>query len=151
MKVKNRGFAGGSYTVEAAFIIPMILGILFAWLFQLFYLHDKVILNGMVKERMMVESSRWEDNGEETQKETDREKLQSHLWMLKIQEIEKQESVFRRIYHLRASTSWNLPVMRQFLGNHFEYKNKVEITALQPDSMLRMKTGAMTEEDKKEE
>ena len=34
----------GNYTVEAAFIVPMILGIVFAIMYMLFFLHDKVVL-----------------------------------------------------------------------------------------------------------
>ena len=34
----------GSYTVEAAFIVPVVLGILYGWMFQLFYLHDQVVI-----------------------------------------------------------------------------------------------------------
>lgn len=32
----NRYMWDGSYTVEAAFIVPMVLGIRYAWMFQLF-------------------------------------------------------------------------------------------------------------------
>ena len=43
----NRYMWDGSYTVEAAFIVPMVLGIMYAWMFQLFYLHDQMVMDGM--------------------------------------------------------------------------------------------------------
>ena len=46
----NRYLWDGSYTVEAAFIVPMVLGILYAWMFHLFYLHDQVVMDGMLQE-----------------------------------------------------------------------------------------------------
>ena len=36
--------ADGSYTVEAAFIVPIILGIAFVIMYVLFLLHDKAML-----------------------------------------------------------------------------------------------------------
>ena len=34
-----------NYTVEAAFVVPIILGMIFSMIYMLFVLHDKVILH----------------------------------------------------------------------------------------------------------
>ena len=49
----NRYMWDGSYTVEAAFIVPMVLGIMYAWMFQLFYLHDQMVMDGMLQEMIL--------------------------------------------------------------------------------------------------
>jgi len=34
----------GSYTVEAVFVVPIILGLIFAMIYVIFYLHDKAVV-----------------------------------------------------------------------------------------------------------
>ena len=57
MRGMNRYMWDGSYTVEAAFIVPMVLGIMYAWMFQLFYLHDQMVMDGMLQEMIF---NRWQ-------------------------------------------------------------------------------------------
>ena len=34
----------GSYAVEAAFVVPVVLGMIFAMIYVLYYLHDKAVV-----------------------------------------------------------------------------------------------------------
>lgn len=38
-----------NYTVEAAFVVPIILGMIFSMIYMLFVLHDKVILHENIR------------------------------------------------------------------------------------------------------
>ena len=64
----------GSYTVEAAFIVPVVLGILYGWMFQLFYLHDQVVIDGMLQEMVVLRQEKKECGEQEIDRW--REKLQ---------------------------------------------------------------------------
>ena len=70
----------GSYTVEAAFIVPVVLGILYGWMFQLFYLHDQVVIDGMLQEMVVLRQEKKECGEQEIDRW--REKLQEALWSL---------------------------------------------------------------------
>lgn len=160
-KIKENGFfAPGSYTVEAAWIIPMILGIVFAWLFQLFYLHDQVVLNGMLKQKALQEVIQEEEAitgaqkdvrgqriageqkaGEEPKKSVE---MQSRLWLLQISSFQVKQEILQKRYVVKAKAAWKIPVMQRFLKNQFTYQTDVVIKASAPDTLLRLK-GAETE------
>lgn len=154
----NRFLAAGSYTVEAAWIIPLILGIVFAWLFQLFYLHDQVVLNGMLKQKAFQEEIFPEENegareqkkikGQELdgkQKASEEEKrtveIQSRLWLLQITSFREKQEILQRRYIVTAKATWKIPVMQRFLKNHFTYQTDVVMKESPPDTLLRLKGG----------
>lgn len=39
----------GSYTVEAAFVIPIVLGVVFVLLYALFWVHDQCVLQANIQ------------------------------------------------------------------------------------------------------
>lgn len=151
---------GGSYTVEAAFIMPLIIGIIFAWLFQLFYLHDLAILDGMLKEAVIqkVEEKEKQTNqksgesqyvqGGQELNQSIREKLQSHLWIMEITSIKRKEGIFQTKYKVCAETVWRIPVLNGFLGNHFTCKLSDTYYHMHPETMLRFQG---EEKDKKKD
>ncbi len=72
MKKKIKGNLKGSFTVEASFIVPMILLLIMVCIFAVFYYHDKNVLLGAAYETSVVGSTKSrEANG------ADREELQS--------------------------------------------------------------------------
>lgn len=54
---KNKWNLKGSFTVEASFIVPMILLLIMACMFAVFYYHDKNILLGAAYEASVVGST----------------------------------------------------------------------------------------------
>lgn len=160
--MKKNLVVGGSYTVEAAFIMPLVIGILFAWLFQLFYLHDMAILDGMLKEVVIqkVEEKGKQPNkkngesqyvqGEQELNQSIQKKLQSHLWIMEITSIKRKEGIFQTKYKVCAETVWKIPVLNGFLGNHFTCKLSDQYDHIHPERMLRFQgEGKETEEDTK--
>lgn len=57
MKKENKWNLKGSFTVEASFIVPMILLLIMACMFAVFYYHDKNILLGAAYEASVVGST----------------------------------------------------------------------------------------------
>lgn len=58
MKKKIKWNLRGSFTVEASFIVPMILLVIMACIFAVFYYHDKNVLLGAAYEASVVGSSK---------------------------------------------------------------------------------------------
>ena len=157
----------GSYTVEAAFVIPMILGIFFAWLFQLFYLHDQVIINGMLQEAAIereeasgssgqdvddrddISEIRGESDGSqsgsiesvnsEEYSQEQRDRIQSHLWLMDISIFQVKKGISGTKYVLQSEATWNIPVMKRFLKNHFVYRTDVRTESVRPETYVRIR------------
>ena len=47
--MRKRYKISANYTVEAAFVVPIILGMIFSMIYMLFVLHDKVILHENIR------------------------------------------------------------------------------------------------------
>lgn len=141
LKAVKANLLEGSYTVEAAFLVPIILGIFFAWLFQLFYFHDTVIIDGMLMETVVHQEEAYRGKGDEVEFEKGRvqKQIQRHLWLMDIRSIREKKGVAGAEYILWSEATWNIPVMKYFLGNHFTYKKSIKIKYFHPESLLRAK------------
>lgn len=124
-----------SYTVEAAFIVPLILGIIFALLYVLFYEHDKAVLYGNVKREIVVLAQ------EETLPDTAewRERLQKHLWIATV----KGGTVSKTVMQIRgdgeAQMNLPIPVMELFLDRQQQIQCKYSSDRWQPEQILRQR------------
>lgn len=127
----------GSYTVEAAFIVPVVLGILYGWMFQLFYLHDQVVMDGMLQE-IVVLRQEMKECGEQEMNDW-KEKLQEALWIAQVDGFQLQKDSLCVKGKISASAVWRIPVMQQFLGNHFQSSVTRTISSVQPETVLRIK------------
>lgn len=127
----------GSYTVEAAFIVPVVLGILYGWMFQLFYLHDQVVIDGMLQEMVVLRQEKKECGEQEIERW--REKLQEALWIAQVDGFQLQKDSLYVKGKISASAVWKIPVMQQFLGNRFQSSTTQMISSVQPDTVLRIK------------
>lgn len=132
----NRYLWDGSYTVEAAFIVPMVLGILYAWMFHLFYLHDQVVMDGMLQELVV----QWpEDDWEDDQRTQEwRKQIQNDLWIAKIDKIEIQQNKLRTKGTISASAAWRIPVMEMFMGNCFTSSITQNVSNVRAEEVLRI-------------
>ncbi len=151
----SRYFWDGSYTVEAAFLIPMILGVTYAWMFQLFYLRDQVVMNGMLEEMVIeAQSDRgWDEEqedgkmeagaqpgreGDREQEDEDMQELQDHLWIADIHSMIQTKDLAQTKYKIRASAVWDIPVMEQFLGSRFSSSLTKRLDRMDPETVLRI-------------
>ena len=133
----NRYMWDGSYTVEAAFIVPMVLGIMYAWMFQLFYLHDQMVMDGMLQEMILQPLA---EEGADRKAELDdwEEKIQKCLWIAAVDQLDIKQNALVIKGRLSASAVWHIPVMQMFLGNHFQSNITHSISAVQPEKALRI-------------
>ena len=128
----NRYMWDGSYTVEAAFIVPMVLGIMYAWMFQLFYLHDQMVMDGMLQEMILQPLA---EEGADRKAELDdwEEKIQKCLWIAAVDQLDIKQNALVIKGRLSASAVWHIPVMQMFLGNRFQSNITHSISAVQPE------------------
>ena len=71
----------GSYAIEAAFVVPIILGLIFAMIYMLYYFHDKnVVYSNMQKAVADVADGRKEYKSNKEWQED----MQNNLWMFKV-------------------------------------------------------------------
>lgn len=124
----------GSYTVEASFVIPFILGIIFAFLFLVFILHDKVVLQGRTEALMILDAQ-----GRAESQKYNKKKLQKYLWVLKVTKVEREEKMGRLRVKVTAKTDWKIPIMDIFFRGRRNYRYEESFTSVVPDNILRWK------------
>ena len=84
----------GSYTVEAAFVIPIVLGVVFVLLYALFWVHDQCVLQANIQNGLI----QYSDTGEELPTNEEWKcTLQQNLWMGNVTEtaISHKRTVWR--------------------------------------------------------
>ncbi len=134
-KRKRKGEWEGSYTIEAVFVVPLILGIIFAWMFEMFYFHDRVVLGGILQEQLINKTvSRQEVPVEKLQNQ-----LQKKLWLLEITSLKEKERMGKNTYRARARSSWNIPVMGYFLKGILDFYEERSCYSKQPDYRIRFR------------
>ena len=105
----------GSYTVEAAFIVPVLLGLAFVIMYILFLLHDKAILQANLDNVIFLLAE-----GEEIEKKEYEIYLSQALWFLGIQEIEIKNKKTVISGKVKANTNLEIPVLTYFMNKKQE-------------------------------
>lgn len=141
----RRGWLRASYTVEAAFIIPIILGILFALLYFLYYEHDKVVLYANMKQEVICLAKDQKDMPNNVQWS---KQLQKKLWMAKIEEASVTETVMQVKGFGKAQMNLNIPVMEYFLNRQQTMQWTYQYDRWQPEQILRQKDIIATTKEK---
>lgn len=141
-KKKEKDFiwrCSGSYTLEAALVMPLILGIIFVWMFELFYFHDRVVLDGIMQRQLIKKIENMQEaEKEEVQKAHIQKELEEKLWVLEIYSLEERESFGINKYMARVKTTWEIPVMKYYLNGRLDFQEKWSCYSVQPDYLLRL-------------
>lgn len=126
----------GSYTLEAAFVVPIILGILFSMMYFAMYEHDKMILQGNVLD--YLHQNAWEE-GDLPNDNQWKNEINKHLWMGEIY----RGTIKKQLWSLEGSgeisMEWKIPVLELFLNKDQKYEGKGEVITWQPSKLLRWK------------
>lgn len=114
MAKNNRNFrfwSTGSFTVEAAFVVPILLGIVFAVLYLLFLFHDRIVLQEKGYEALysMAEGSLPVEN------RTMKERTENALWIVQIKKTKVSKKHKMITGKIEAEVQWDIPVMNFFL------------------------------------
>lgn len=134
-KIKNYKVKG-SYAVEAAFIVPIILGLIFTMIYILYYFHDKnVAYANMQKAIIDVAEGRKEYTSDnEWQKD-----IQNNLWMFKVQSGSISKDKLYINSDILAECSLDIPIINYFLKSKQTFELKDKYLAIHPEYMIRTK------------
>lgn len=125
-----------SYTVEAAFVVPLILGILFALIYFMYYEHDKIVLQGNIEEAVIQLVRAKEKIPDQAEW---RKKIQKNLWMAQVEEGSISKNSSRMKAFGVADMSLNIPVMEYFLAEQQSCSYTMQVQTWQPEQMIRWK------------
>lgn len=127
----------GSYTVEAALLMVLIIPLLAGIIYLGFYLHDEAAMQNAAYELAVLGSLHYgEKDGEEIVKERKRE-IASQLF-LGIQEVETKIHTGKKKVTADFQGSLQVPglVMRFFCGNRLEIRGHAALSAPQPQKTV---------------
>lgn len=157
----HRGWCCGTFTVEAVFVVPILLGLIFAYTFQLFYMHDCIVLQDMLHCQMIevIEGTLHGANAEDSdaleetggvesgtgaqdvleQESVDLNTIQrdSRVWIMQVKRYRIRKGSLRVKGNVQAEVTWKIPVMQSFLQNHFRYQMDETMEKLSPVQSLR--------------
>ena len=128
----------GSYTVEAAFIVPVLLGLAFVIMYILFLLHDKAILQANLDNVIFLLAE-----GEEIEKKEYEIYLSQALWFLGIQEIEIKNKKTVISGKVKANTNLEIPVLTYFMNKKQEIVLSDSYYKIQPEMIIRFGEGIL--------
>lgn len=126
----------GSYTVECAFIVPIVLGIIFALMYVLFYEHDKLVAQGNIRSGILEYVTDGEELPELSQW---KKQVQSKLWMGTVTEADIRHSGLAVKATANIQLQWRLPVLNQFLEEKQEITCEMKWDVWNPTQVIRWK------------
>lgn len=124
--------AEGSYTVEAAFVVPVVLGMAFVILYTLFLQHDKVMLQANLDNLIFLMAEDCEDYRQEYQAY-----LQESLWCMKIKKAEVSSGIIKICASIEAEAVWEIPLLSYFIDGKQKITIKEDYCKIHPEEVLR--------------
>lgn len=126
----------GSYTVEVAFVVPIILGLIFCMIYVIYYLHDRAVVYCNMQQAVVhVAEGGKEYNSNEDLKQD----MQEDLWIFNVVsgEINKDKLYIKS--EVKAECSLNIPVIGYFISSKQEIKAEDKYLAVHPEFIIRTK------------
>lgn len=125
----------GSFTVEAAFVVPMVLGLVFIIWYMIFLLHDRVLLQGNVNKIAYLYA-----NGRITREEAvKRDRMADGMWMVTVKEITVKKGVQKVECKAVAEGNMTIPVISYFVDARELLQAKAVFLHVQPEEILELK------------
>ena len=151
-----------NYTVEAAFVVPIILGIIFSMIYMLFVLHDKVILHENIRYNVICidesdgnykktsdkkTSFEKKSNNKNLSKKDSKEFLNNKIMTkksvsrnLRIFKVKKLKCDVGKMYiktEVEAISKINIPVIGYFMRKTKKIYIKTKYLKVKPETMMR--------------
>ena len=126
----------GSYTVEASFIVPIVLGIIFTMILMLFYLHDRVILYANIKEKTVEVAQEMKSYSSSKAWQRD---MQSKLWMMNVEGGNISDKKISVNASVSAVKHIALPLISRYMNTDLKLAYKIKYMKIHPESVIRTK------------
>lgn len=126
----------GSYAIEAAFVVPIILGIIFAMIYMLYYLHDKNIVYANMQKAVVSVAEGKKDYKSDSEWQED---MQENLWMFKVTLGGISKDTLYINSNVQIECDLPIPIMNYFLGSKQQIKLEDKYLTVHPEYMVRVK------------
>lgn len=131
-KIGSRLCVDGSYTLEAAFVFPVVLGICFAILYSIFFYHDRAMLQSNLEEILLLEAE-----GESLNQTEKGEYLQQRLWLFVCKDNEIKKGKLYMKGSVTATASLHIPLLQPFLEESQKISLSEKYSLIYPASYRR--------------
>lgn len=145
-KVKKHRISA-NYTVEAAFIVPMILGIIFAMIYMLFLLHDKAVLQADLRENVICIDENQKNSSYVNKREKNRKtgykngisktEISKNLKIFKITNVKCDIGKLYIKAEVTAVSKIDVPVARHFMKKKRRISFKTKYLRVRPNTFVR--------------
>lgn len=132
LKALFRYSENGSYTVEAAFIVPIVLGLAFIILYMTFVLHDRVMLQANLDNMIFLLAE-----GEKIDEKDYDGYLSQALWHTELQETKIKDGVITVSGKVKASAVMDIPLLNYFMCGKQESDLSESYGKIHPETIIR--------------
>lgn len=122
----------GSYTVEAAFVVPIVIGLAFTILYTLFLQHDRVILQENLANALFLAAESDKDCGQDYETF-----FRESLWCMKIKQAEVTSGSIWIRGSVTAEAAWEIPVLSYFMAGKQETVLSETYCKIHPEEVIR--------------
>lgn len=130
----------GSYTVEAAFVVPMILGIVFMIMYLLLLHHDRVILRAELSNLMFLKARNQEISEDYTRI------LEKRLWIMEVTKGSVEKNTLQYTGKVEAKSKVSIPILTFMLNKNQKLEMTESYPVIQPDQTRRYRKQKSKEE-----
>lgn len=120
-----------SYTVEAAFVVPIVLGIVFVILYSIFLQHDRVILRANLENLIFLLAE------EDIEKKEYDNYLSKGLWILKLEKTTIKNNKIMAKGTVKGEAVMQIPVLNMLMSGKQAYSVSETCYKIQPEEILR--------------
>lgn len=126
----------GNYTVEGAFVVPVVLGLAFLILYTLFIVHDKAVLQANLDNLifLLVEE---EFEGEDYQ-----EFLSQGLWFTTLESVNIKDGKLTVHGKVKGMSHMKIPGFSEWIKEKQEISLSESYCKIQPELVIRFGKGA---------
>lgn len=124
--------ASGSYTVEAVFVVPIVVSMVFVIFYVLFLLHDKVMLQANLENLVfsLIEKNEISENEYE-------EYLLTGVWLVQLKKVTIQDKKMYVKGAAKGEVNMEIPIFGDLLGKKQIVEVSEKYYKIQPEEILR--------------
>lgn len=130
--MKRMWYQKGSYTVEAAFIVPILLGIAFMLMYLILLFHDQMLLQGKFNDTMFCILERTTSS-----EDISKQDFNKNLLVVQVEHVRFSSSLETLQGEVSANASWDIPVLRIFMQHLQKIQIKGKCHTKHPDHVKR--------------
>lgn len=129
----------GSITVEAALLMPVIMGIIFGFFYMIFYVHDRGALYAAADDVVMMRNLSREETVEY---------INGDLWIMNVVESDIKETTASYTLKVKTSVKPEGGILKMFLKPVLECSVKRKISLVPPEVSVEIRNKSEKEEEK---